>query len=137
MCFRSDKDDAGGQLDPTEIAARATIQPSGDAAELGQEGMATLDGAADAAHPRLAGVTASGRLHPEAGRVGAGVGGAVAIGAVGTGTRQIPRVRAVRGPFGGRRPHDHRLQNNLRLHPVVGPRLGHHGAQRQATLLGR
>jgi len=137
MCFRSDKDDAGGQLDPTEIAARATIQPSGDAAELGEESMAALDGTTDAADPRLPGVTASGRLHPEAGRVGAGVGGAVAIGAVGTGTRQIPRVRAVRGPFGGRRPHDHRLQNNLRLHAVVGPRLGHHGAQRQAAFLGR
>jgi hypothetical protein len=33
--------------------------------------------------------------------------------------------------------HHHRLQHRLGLDPVVGPRLGHHGAQRQAMFLRR
>src|SRR5262245_53792292 len=79
MRFRSDKDDAGRQLDPTEIAARTTIQTPSDATELSQKGVPTLDGATNAAHARLAGATTLGRLHPKARRVGEGVGGAVAI----------------------------------------------------------
>ena len=137
MCFRSDKDDTGGQLDPTEIAARTAIQTPSDATELREEGMPTLDSATNAAHARLSGAATLGRFHPKAGRLGAGLAGAVAISTVGTGTRQIPRVGAVRRRFGGRRLHDHRFQDRLGLHAVVGPRLGHHDAQRQAVFLGR
>jgi hypothetical protein len=104
---------------------------------LGEKGVPTLDGATDAAHARLPAATTPGRLHPKARRVGAGIGRAVAIGAVGTGTRQIPRVRIDHGRFGGRRLHDHRLQDGLRLHAIVGPRLGNNGTQRQAAFLGR
>jgi hypothetical protein len=137
MCFCSDKDDAGRQLDPTEIAARTAIQSPSNATELGEEGVSSLDCTPNATHARLSGATAFGRLHPKASRVGAGVGGAVAIGTVGTGTRQIPWVRVSGRRFSGWRLHDHRFQDRLGLHTVVGPRLGHHGSQREAVFLGR
>lgn len=137
MCFRSDKDDAGRQLDPTEIAARTAIQTPSDATELSEEGVSTLDGATNAAYTRLPSPTTLGRLHPKASRVGAGVGRAVAIGTIGTGTRQVPWVRIVHGRFGGRRLHDHRRQDRLGLHAVIGPRLGDNGAQRQTPFVGR
>jgi len=69
MCFRPDKDDAGRQLDPTEIPPGTAIQTPGNATELGEKGMPTLDGTTDAAHPRLPGTTAFGRLHPKTRRV--------------------------------------------------------------------
>jgi hypothetical protein len=53
MCFRSDKDNAGRQFDPTEIAAATAIQTPGDATELGEKGVSTLDSAADTSHPWL------------------------------------------------------------------------------------
>jgi hypothetical protein len=137
MCFCSDKDDAGRQLDPTKVAAATAIQTPGDATELSQEGVATLDSTTDATHARLSATATLGRLHPKASRVGAGVSGAVAVGTIGTGTRQIPWVRAISRRFSGRRLHDHRFQDCSGLHTVVGPRLGHHGSQRQAVFLGR
>jgi hypothetical protein len=137
MGFRPDKDDAGRQLDPAEIPACAAIQPPGDATELGQERMPTLDGAADATNPRLPGATPFGRLHPKAGGVGAGLAGAVAVGAIGTGAREIPRVGVGYRGLGGRRLHDHRLQYRLGLHAVVGRGLGHDRPQGQAVLVGR
>lgn len=137
MRFRSDKDDAGRQLNPTEIAARTAIQAPSDATELSEEGVSTLDGATNAAHARLPGPITLGRLHAKTRRVGAGLGRAVAIGTVGTGTRQIPHVRVVHGRFGGRRLYDHRFQDRLGLHAIVGSRLGDHGAQRQAVFVGR
>jgi hypothetical protein len=69
MCFCSDKDEAGRQLAPAEIAAATAIQAPGNAAELGQKGAAPLDSAADASHPRLPRATPFGRLHPKACRV--------------------------------------------------------------------
>jgi hypothetical protein len=137
MCFRPDKDDAGRQLNPTEIPSGTTIQPSRDASELGQKGMPTLDRAADPADSRLAGAAAFGRLHPEARRVGAGIGRAVAVGAIGTGTGQIPRVGVGHRRFRRRRLHHHRLQHCLGLDAVVGSRFGHDGTQRQAVFVGR
>jgi hypothetical protein len=137
MCLRSDKDDAGCQLDPTKIPSGATIQSSGDAAELGEKGMPTLDRTADAADPRRSAPTAFGRLHPKARRVGAGIGRAVALGSIGTGTRQIAHVGVGYRGFGRRRRHDHRLEHRLRLHAIVGTGRGHDGTQRQAVFLGR
>ena len=99
--------------------------------------MATLHGTADAAHPRLPGLAAPGGLQPETGRVGPGLSGAVAIRPIGPRTRQVARVRGSHGNIRRRRLDNHRLQDRLGLYAVVGPRLGHHGAQRQATLLGR
>ena len=128
MRFCSDKDDASRQLNPTEVATATAIQTPGDAAELGEKGVSTLHRAADAAHPRLTRATPLGCLHPKACRVGAAVRGAVAIGAVGTGTRQIPWVGVGHWGFDGRRLHDHRFQDRLGLHAVVGPRLGDDGA---------
>jgi hypothetical protein len=130
MCFRSNKDDTGRQLNPTEIAARTAIQSPSDATELGEKSMATLDGATNAADSRLPRAATLRCLHPKARRVGAGVGGTVAVGTVGTGTRQISGVRIVHGRFGRRRLHDHRFQDRLGLHAVVGPRFGDHDAQR-------
>jgi hypothetical protein len=137
MCFRSDKDDAGRQLDPTQIPSGIAIQTPSNATELGQKRMPSLDGATDATDPRLPRASALGRLHPKARRLGAGLGGAVAIGAIGTGMRQIPWVRGGYRGFRWRRLHDHRLQYGLRLHAVVGPRLGNGGTQRQTVLFGR
>jgi lambda repressor-like predicted transcriptional regulator len=45
------------------------FQTPDDAAELGEKGVSTLHGAADAAHPRLTRATPLGRLHPKARRV--------------------------------------------------------------------
>jgi hypothetical protein len=137
MCFRSDKDDAGRQLDPTEIPSRTAIQAPGDATELGEKGVPTLDGAADAADTGLPGAAALGRLHPKTRRVGASIAGAVAVGTIGTGAGQIPRVRVGHGGFRRWWSHDQRLQHRLRLHAVVGPRLGHDGAQWQTASFGR
>ena len=137
MCFRPDKDDAGRQLDPTEIPSGTAIQPSSYATELGEKGMPTLDRAADPADPRLSGATAFGRLHPKARRVGAGIGRAVTIGTIGTGTGQIPQVGVGYRRFRRRRLHHHRLQHRLGLHAIVGPRLGHDGTQRQTVFFGR
>jgi hypothetical protein len=137
MCFRSDKDDAGRQFDPTEIAAATAIQTPGDAAELGEKGVSPLDSAADATHSWLTHAATLGRLHPKARRVGAVVGGAVAIGAVGTSMGQIPRVWVVHRGFSGWRLHDHRFQDLLGLHAIVGSRLGHDDAQRQTVFLSR
>jgi hypothetical protein len=109
MGFRSDKDDAGRQLDPAEIPSGAAIQAPGDATELGEKRMPAFDGAADATDPRLPGATAFGRLHPKASGVGAGVGRAVAVGAIGTGARQIPRVGVGDRRCRWRRLHDHGL----------------------------
>jgi hypothetical protein len=128
MCFRSNKDDAGRQLDPAQIPSGTAIQTPSNAAELGEKSMATLDGATNTADARLPGVATLGRLHPKAGCVGAGVGGTVAIGAIGTGTRQIPWVRVIHGCFGGGRLHDHRFQDRLGLDAIVGPRLGDNDA---------
>jgi hypothetical protein len=130
MCFRSDKDDAGRQLNPAEIPSATAIQPSGDATELGEKGMSTLDRTADAAHSRHAGASAFGRLHAKARRVGAGSGRAVAIGTIRTGTGQIPRIRLGYWGFRRRRLHYHRLEHRLGLDAIVGARLGHHDAQR-------
>jgi hypothetical protein len=137
MCFRSNKDDAGRQLDPAEVPSGTAIQTPGNATELGEKSMATLDGATDAADSRLPGTATLGRLHPKARRLGAGVGGTVAIGTIGTGTRQIPWVRVVHGRFGKRRLNHHRFQDRLGLDAIVGSCLGDNGAQRQAVLLGR
>jgi hypothetical protein len=137
MCFRSNKDDAGRQLDPAEIASGTAIQTPGNAPELGEKSMATLHGATDAADARLPGAATLGRLHPKASRVGAGVAGTVAIGTIGTSTRQIPWVRVIHGRCGGWRLHDHRCQDRLRLNAIIGPRLGDNDAQRQAVFLGR
>jgi hypothetical protein len=137
MCFCSDKDDAGRQLNPAEIAAATTIQTPGNAAELSQKGVAPLDGAANTSYPRLPRTTPLGRLHPKARRVGAAIGGPVAIGAVGTDTRQVSWVWVVHRGFGWRRLHDHRFQNCLGLHAVVGPGLGHDRPQGETVFLGR
>jgi hypothetical protein len=137
MCFRSDKDDTGRQLDPTEIAAAPTIQTPGNAAELGQKGVAALDGAADTPYPRLPRATPLGRLHSKARRVGAAAAGPVAIGTVGTSTRQVPWIGLVHRGFGWRRLHDHRLQDRLGLHAVVGPGFGHDRPQGEPVFLRR
>ncbi len=137
MCFRSDEDDAGRQLDPTEIASATTIQTPSNAAELGQKGVAPLDGAADTPHPRLPRATPLGRLHPKARRVGTAIAGPVAIGAVRTSTRQVPWVWVVHRGFGRRRLHDHRFQDRLGLHAVVGPGLGHDRPQGETVFFGR
>jgi len=137
MCLRSDKDDASRQLDPPQIPSRTAIQTPSDATELGQKGMPPLDGAADAADARLSGSTPLGSLHPKARCVGPPLGRAVPVSAIGTGTRQIPWIGGGDRDWGGRRLHHHRLQNRLRLHTVVGSRLGDHGPQGQAMLVGR
>jgi hypothetical protein len=137
MGFRPDKDDTGRQLDPAEIPSGAAIQAPGDTAELCQKRMPTLDGAADATDPRLPGPTALGRFHPKAGCVGAGLGGAVAIGPIGTGVGQIARVGLGHRPLRRWRLQDHRLQHGLRLHSVIGARLGYDRPQGKAPLVGR
>src|SRR5262249_40707071 len=52
MCFRPDKDDAGRQLDPTEIPPGTAIQTPGDAAKLGEKSVSTRDGRAGHVLPR-------------------------------------------------------------------------------------
>src|SRR5271166_4514046 len=64
----ANQDDTGGQLDPAEVALRGPVEASRDPAELGQERMAALDRATDAADPRAARLAALGGLHPEARR---------------------------------------------------------------------
>jgi hypothetical protein len=130
MCFRSNKDDTGRQLDPAEIASSTAIQTPGNAAELGEKSMPTLDGTTDATDSRLPSAAAFGRLHPKARRVGAGIGRTIAVSAIGTGTRQIPRVRLGYRRFCRRRLHHHRLQHRLGLYAIVSPRLGHDSTQR-------
>ena len=137
MGFRPDKDDAGRQFDPAEIASGAAIPPPGDAAELGQERMPAFDRAADATDPRLPRAAPLGRLHPETGSGRPRHGRAIAVGAIGASVGQVTRVGlSDRGLWPGR-VDDHRLQHGLRLHAVVGAGLGHDRPQRQAVFLGR
>jgi hypothetical protein len=136
MCFRSNKDDAGRQLDPAEIPSGTAIQTPGNAAELGEKSMPTLDCTADATDSRLPGAAAFGRLHPKARRVGASVGRAIAVGTIGTGTRQIARVRLSHGRFCRRWLQHHRLQHRLGLYAIVSPRLGHDNTERETVFFG-
>jgi hypothetical protein len=135
--FRPDKDDAGRQFDPAEIPSCAAIQPPGDAAELSQERMSAFDRAAYATYPPRPRATPLGCLHPKAGRCRPGRGRAIPVSAIGTGPGQVTRVGLNDRDLRRGRLDDHRLENGLRLYPVVGTGLGHDRPQRQAAFLGR
>jgi NAD(P)-dependent dehydrogenase (short-subunit alcohol dehydrogenase family) len=126
----TEEDNAGSELDPTQIPLALAVKPPGDAAELRQEGVATLHRTADPTHPRLPRLAPLGGLHPEAGVGCSLLAGAVAVRPVRPRTGQVADVGLGHRHRAGRRTHHQRFQDRLRFDAVVDVGRRDHRPQR-------
>src|SRR3954462_11979920 len=111
----ADEDDAGGELNPGEVAFGGAVEAAGDAAELGQEVVAALHGVADLAHAWLL-LAPLGGPQAEAGGLGPLLARLVAIPPVGPRPGQVALVEDRGRRSRPRRVNDHRLEDLLGLH---------------------
>ena len=102
-----EEDKASSLLNPAEKSLGGAIQPTADAAELGEEVVATFHRLTNSADARSALAPRQG-LQAKAGGVGARPAGAVAVGAVGLSRGQAADIECLQGSRRSRWRHDQR-----------------------------
>jgi hypothetical protein len=114
-----DEDDTGGELYPTKILLRATVEPSRDATEVGKKRMTAFDRTTNPADSRRPWFAASRGLHAEARSGRSILAGTVAIRPIGASVREVSSVRLRDRNLGRRWLDDQGLQHVLGLDAVV------------------